>query len=286
MKQIFTICRTTYIKWLLNTKMLVLLLAGIFMYIYCIEPMSHYASVLGTPLNIIEPFISVTNCTFFAPLMPILFLFLVSDEPRLDQSSLFILYRSGRAKWFCGQLLFIMLAGLTYLLIVFIISILFIWKDSFIANGWSIAVRQIHEPKNRELFEQSGLSQIELSVLNQFRPYTALIYSFLSMWGYMTATGSIMLLFTLNGKKLFGVFLNVLVNGISLLMFSSESFLKWILPPSHVILARHYDDSLNITYLDIKYSLLYDAVLLICVVLFAYRSAKKCSFHVIDATEG
>lgn len=36
MKQIFTICRTTYVKWLLNTKMFVLLLAGIFMYIYCI----------------------------------------------------------------------------------------------------------------------------------------------------------------------------------------------------------------------------------------------------------
>lgn len=286
MKHTLTICRTTYIKWLLNTKMLVLLLAGIFMYIYCIEPMEHYASILGSPLNVVEPFISVTNCTFFAPLMPILFLFLVSDEPRLDQSSLFILFRTGRKKWFCGQLMFIILAGFTYLLIIFIISIIFIAKDSFVANGWSIAVRQIHEPEYRELFEQSGLSQIELSVLNQFRPFTALIYSFLSMWGYMTATGAIMLLFTLNGQKLIGIFLNVIVNGISLLMFSSEFSAKWLLPPTHVILARHYDDSMNITFLDIKYSLIYDAVLLICTIWLAYRRAKKCSFHIIDGTEG
>lgn len=285
MKHIFTVCRMTYWQWICNTRMLLLLLAGIFMYVYCIEPMQHYASVMGTPLNILEPFISITNSMFTAPLLPILFLFLIANFPRLDQSSAFVLHRIGRRKWFWGQMLFVTLAGFTYLLLLFLMTIIVSHTTGFLANGWSLAVRQIYEPKYRSLFLSSGISQIDLSVLNQFRPYQAFFISFGCMWGYMILTGAIIQLFTLRGRKMLGVFLNVLANGIGMLLLAVESPLKWLFPSAHVILARHYDEILNNTYLDIKYSFLYDLIMLVSTLYFAWQSAELCSFHIIDATE-
>lgn len=265
--------------------MMVLFLVFIFLYIYCIEPMQYYAAVLQTPLNMLEPFISIMNSLYTAPLLPILFLFLISDFPKLDQSSSFILLRTGRRSWFWGQIAFIALAALTYLLIIFLFSMASVASQAFWANGWSLAVREIYAPKYTDLFTQSGLSQIDLSVLNQSRPFQALTTSFVLMWGYMIVTGAMLMVFALNGKKLVGIFLNVAANALGLIMLAVDTPLKWALPSAHTVFAWHYDATYHITYLDIKYSYLYDAVLLVTMLYFAWRSTENCSFHTIDTTE-
>ena len=285
MKKVVSVCRAVYWQWIMNTKMIVLLIAAIFLYIYCIEPMLFYAEALNTPLNLLEPFISITNSIYAAPLIPLLFLFLISSFPRLDQSSGFILFRIGRTKWFFGQILFIVFAGLTYLSVIGLFSILIVCKDAFLANGWSLAVRKIYEPSNLNLFRQAGLAQIDLSVLNQFRPYTAAFCSFLLMWNYTVVTGMILMLFAIRGKKVFGFFLNILANAVGTVLVVMNSSIMWVFPSAHITLTNHYDKELNITYFDVKYSFLYNFILLIVVALLAYRNVKNCSFHTIDVTE-
>lgn len=285
MKKAMTVCRTVYWQWLCSTKMLTLLLAAVFLYIYCIEPMQFYAAALQTPLNLIEPFVSITNALYAAPLFPLLFLFLISAFPRLDQSSGFMLFRIGRRSWFFGQMLFLALASLTFLAIFFVFSVLAVCRDAFLANGWSLAVRKIYEPENLHLFQQSGLAQIDLSVLNQFRPREALLLSLLLMWGYMVVTGAVLLLFALRGKKLLGFFLNIAANAVGTVLVAFRVQVMWLFPSAHISLANHYDGTRSITYFDIRCSLLYNAVLLALVTLLAYRTAERCSFHTIDATE-
>ncbi len=285
MNQSWTICSTTYLHWIGSSKMLVLCLVFIFLYNYCIEPMQYYASVLETPLNMLEPFISIMNSLYTAPLIPILFLFLISDYPKLDQSSSFILLRTGRRSWFWGQITFIALAALTYLFIILVFSVAIVASEAFWANGWSLAVREIYAPKYADLFTQSGLSQIDLSVLNQSRPFQAAITCFILMWGYMIVTGAILLLFALNGKKLVGIFLNVTANALGLLMLAVDTPLKWVLPSAHTVFAWHYDATYHNTYLDIRISYFYDAFLLILMLCLAWQSTKGCSFHTIETTE-
>ncbi len=285
MKQIWTVCRTTYIHWICNTRMLVLLLIGIFLYIHCINPMKHYAAVLGTPLNVLEPFVSIMNSGYTTPLLPVLFLYLISDFPKLNQSSTFILFRLGRVKWFCGQMLFVALAGFTYLLTIFLFTLLTTCTDAFLDNGWSLAVRQIYEPKYTDLFSQSGLSQIDLSVLNQSRPYQATAIGFLLMWSYTVVSGAILMLFALRGQKLLGIFLNVITNALGLLFLMIDTPLKWVLPSAHIMFAQHYDGQRNITFLDVKFSYLYNLILLGAMLWLTWQSTLNCSFHTIDATE-
>jgi hypothetical protein len=262
-----------------------MLIVAIFLYVYCIEPMQIYAAALDTPLNLLEPFISITNSVYAAPLLPLLFLFLISSFPCLDQSSGFILFRIGRTNWFLGQILFIGCAGLTYLSIILLFSVLVVCKDAFLANGWSLAVRRIYDPSNLDLFRQAGLAQINLSVLNQFRPYPAAIFSFLLMWSYIVVTGTVLMLFAVRGKKVIGFFFNVLSNAVGTVLVVMNSSIMWIFPSAHIMLANHYDESLNITYFDIEYSFLYSFILLVIVMWLAYKSIKTCSFHTIDVTE-
>ena len=82
-----------------------------------------------------------------------------------------------------------------------------------------------------------------------------------------------------------GFFLNIAANTVGTVLVIFRAWVMWLFPSAHISLANHYDGTRNITYLDIRFSLLYNAVLLGIVMLFAYRTAQTCSFHTIDATE-
>ena len=84
---------------------------------------------------------------------------------------------------------------------------------------------------------------------------------------------------------LFGFFLNILANAVGTVLVVMNSSIMWVFPSAHITLTNHYDKELNITYFDVKYSFLYNFILLIVVALLAYRNVKNCSFHTIDVTE-
>lgn len=73
-------------------------------------------------------------------LIPAVYVFLISDCPRLDSSSLFLLHRTSRREWVTGQLLFFALTALAFSLLIFLCAVLPNSMDAFAANGWSTVV--------------------------------------------------------------------------------------------------------------------------------------------------
>ena len=120
----WSIAFVEYQKWLNNPRMIILLCAIVFMWNFAISPLVSLSEEMNSPLNALEPFIAVLNSKFLCLIMPAVYLFLISDYPRLDKNGVFVLSRVGRVNWFLGQLNFFFLAAFTFMSIIFIGSFL------------------------------------------------------------------------------------------------------------------------------------------------------------------
>lgn len=277
MKQIWSVCRSTYLDWLLRPQMLVMIPVLLFYYIKMIEPMCYYADVLGTPLGVLEPYLCLLNSVAAVPVLPMVFLFLLAGYPKLNPFSVFQLTRIGKEKWYCGQCLFVLLAALTLLAFFLLFSLLMVCDRAFVANGWSIAVRQIYSADHLALAQQSGYARIDLSVLNQIRPYHAFLTCTALQLLYLLIAGTLDLAWTVAGKKMVGVLCNSIGIGLGLLLLMLDTPLKWLLPASHSVFAWHYDSVLNRTYFPVSGSYAYDAVVLVVLLRIGWLIIRRCS---------
>ena len=91
LKKSYVVLKTTYVRWLLSSRLLIFAFAYMFFYTYFIDPLIRLSDYFLTPLNAIEPFISLMNNGYFVPLVALTYLILISDHPKLDNSGTFIL---------------------------------------------------------------------------------------------------------------------------------------------------------------------------------------------------
>lgn len=286
MKRIWNICITTYFDWLFRQQTLLIFPILIFIYINIIEPMQYYASIFDTPLNLLEPFLCILNSVYSVPLMPLSYLFLFAGYPKLTMSTIPQLYRTSKRTWYLGQCLFTLMAVFTFLLCIFTFSILAVYKNAYLANGWSIAIRQIHNKEYHDLEVQSGIAVIDLSVLNHTRPYKAFLQCSLLQLMYMYIAALIDFCFTLYGHKLIGIIVNVISTGLGMFLLLSDTIFKWLVPASHAVFAWHFDQILNHVYMPIWMSFTYNVVLIVVLFSIGLFSVRKCSIMSVLHTEG
>ena len=68
------------------------------------------------------------------------------------------------------------------------------------------------------------------------------------------------LCFTLIGRKLTGILMNVLLTRAGLFLIVTDTGIKWMFPSAHAVFAWHYDQMLNQTYCSVSVSIIYDLV--------------------------
>lgn len=84
--------------------MIILGVLLIFIYNFAIEPLLKNAEEMGEPLNILEPFIAVANSDAILLIIPLVFLTLIADFPKIDTNTVFYIIRVGRINWLLGQM--------------------------------------------------------------------------------------------------------------------------------------------------------------------------------------
>lgn len=105
LKQSFFCARAEFIKWICDARMMILGVLLIFIYSFAIEPLKSNAELMGEPLNILEPFIAIANSGAILLIIPLIFLTLIADFPKIDTNTVFYIMRVGRLNWLFGQLL-------------------------------------------------------------------------------------------------------------------------------------------------------------------------------------
>lgn len=100
--------------------MIILGVLLIFIYSFAIEPLKSNAKLMGEPLNILEPFIAIANSGAILLIIPLVFLTLIADFPKIDTNTVFYIMRVGRLNWLFGQLLKLIFMALSYLAVIFL----------------------------------------------------------------------------------------------------------------------------------------------------------------------
>lgn len=136
----FKMMRSEYLCWLFNSRIILLPCVFIIVYTMITSDLVKCANNMGAPINLLEPFIGICNSATFLGFIPIVFLVLIADFPRIDNNMILKIYRAGRIKWVLSQLLFLLAADVTFVFLLFVGITLPILQHGFWFNGWSDVV--------------------------------------------------------------------------------------------------------------------------------------------------
>lgn len=99
--------------------MITLAALAIFIYVFAVAPLNANAELMGKPLNALEPYIAALNSGSLLLIIPLGFLAVSSDFPRIDRAAMFEMIRTGRLNWFLGQLADLVMMCAAYLFFIF-----------------------------------------------------------------------------------------------------------------------------------------------------------------------
>ncbi len=281
MKKQITVCRYSLSAWLSSTKIMIFLLYFIVSYQLFIKPYIEFSEQIDSPLGTFEPFLIMTSMPYAASLLPILMVILLCDIPIIDASNKFVIYRTGKIRWFMGQMIFVICISFVLQMLVMLFSLMTVNTHSFLANGWSL-------PMRNALTENSNIVsafRLDGAILNQVRPFQLVVISLVMNILHTLTIGLIQYCFALSGKRVLGVLVNIAMIGAGFCLWYVNTPYKWILPLSHALYTGHYDEFYNKTYCDIELSYVYFAVLIIVLFLIAFKLTKKSSFHNIEVVD-
>ena len=84
----FKMMRSEYLCWLFNSRIILLPCVFIIVYTMITSDLVKCANNMGAPINLLEPFIGICNSATFLGFIPIVFLVLIADFPRIDFQNL------------------------------------------------------------------------------------------------------------------------------------------------------------------------------------------------------
>ena len=133
-RQITCVFRREYIEWITNPRMLMCVVLVVMVREIVLLPMRNLSMGMGQPINAMEPVIAVANSGVLLMLMPLVYLVIMADFPRVSGNTYFYLTRTGRINWIMGQIIFQIVSLLTYLLFVIISTLVQTVSFSFLIN--------------------------------------------------------------------------------------------------------------------------------------------------------
>ncbi|MCH5275407.1 MAG: hypothetical protein J1E65_06170 [Lachnospiraceae bacterium] len=281
LKRIWQISRIEYYKWIINPRMIVAAAMIIFFWNFAVYPLMELSAAMNSPLNSLEPFLAVVNSKALNLITPAVYLFLISDYPRLDRNGLFSLQRVRKREWVIGQFLFFIYSAFSFLLVLFLFMLLPNAKNSFVADGWSLVVTQygIFFPERAASFAATLITK---ELYNQIAPFEAAAVAFILNLFYLTLLAMILLLFyTFNAKKVgVTVAAGIIAFGSALGMIKSSGM--WIFPMAHTMVSLHFTDYFRKPIMPLKTSFLYFVCAIVVLLVVSLLAIKHTNFLNID----
>ena len=239
LKQSFFCAMAEFIKWICDARMIILGVLLIFIYSFAIEPLKSNAKLMGEPLNILEPFIAIANSGAILLIIPLVFLTLIADFPKIDTNTVFYIMRVGRLNWLFGQLLKLIFMALSYLAVIFLGAVLPMLSDGFWYNGWSNVATKFASrfPEHSGNF---GVQLLPENLYNQLTVFSAAVQSYLLVFAYLMIIGLILLSFSLVKHKTVGFVLCGAVISLGTAFCSIKTTLMWTMPMANSIIWLHY----------------------------------------------
>ena len=276
-KQAFSCARTEYIKWVCDARMIILGVLVIFIYTFAIEPLLKNAEEMGEPLNILEPFIAIANSGAILLIIPLVFLTLIADFPKIDTNTVFYIIRVGRVNWLLGQIIKLVMMALSYLAFIFAGAVIPMLSKGFWYNGWSNVATQfaVRFPEKSGNF---GVQLLPENLYNQLSVFKAAIQSYLLVFAYLMIIGLLLLAFSLVKKKTMGFVLCGAVISLGTAFCSIKTVLMWSMPMANSIIWLHFTKYFRQPVVSLTFSIIYLCTFIAALIVFCVIAIKKFNY--------
>lgn len=274
-RKIWGVARTEYTGWITNPRVIILGVLLVFIKTLAIDPLTARAEKFGSTMIIFEPFIAVGNSGMLVLFIPLTFLILLSDYPKLGGNTLFYISRTSKRNWLCGQILFLIMAILTFLSAIFLSSLLF--SGGQFGTEWSEAVRKYAArfPEEAWSFDSQLLPS---NLYNQIPMMTALWQTSVLLGAYLLVLALIIYLLKLLFSGSAGLGGAVLVIALGTVTTSLYSPLRWAFPTANAIIWLHHREVLSKQIYPMWASFLYFGALLTLLTAANFIALKKLRF--------
>ncbi|MBR1764572.1 MAG: hypothetical protein IJ746_04180 [Ruminococcus sp.] len=277
LKQAFSCARTEFIKWVCDARMIILGVLLIFIYNFAIEPLLKNAEEMGEPLNILEPFIAIANSGAILLIIPLVFLTLIADYPKIDTNTVFYIIRVGRLNWLLGQIIKLVMMGLSYLAVIFLGAVVPMLREGFWYNGWSSVATQF-ATRFPEKSGNFGVSLLPENLYNQLSVFEAAVKSYLLVFAYLMILGLLLLAFSLIKKKTAGFVLCGAVISLGAAFCSIKTAYMWTMPMANSIIWLHYTKYFRQPVVSMQFSVIYLCTFIAALVAFCVIAIKRFNY--------
>lgn len=205
LKTIFRICAQNFRKWQTDYRIWTITLFLIIMTLIYVDDVKKVADYTGGGMSVwIFPFLYSQFYTKVLFTLPVVLMF--CDAPFVDKNQLFIMMRTTRTKWLCGQLLYIVLASGIYYLFIFAVSILSTVFYGDFSLEWGKTLNMLaYSPTVAYDAEVYSLT-VSRIVVEYFTPLLACFYTFILSWLSAIFLGHVVFVCNLfTGSRIWGI---------------------------------------------------------------------------------
>jgi len=248
-----------------------------------------FAYDCNTTIQAFEPYIWTFGDANSILLISLMLILLFADMPFLSEGTPYYLIRVKQRTWLAGQITYVLLTTLLYMLVVFAITTIICMGNSFIGNTWSETAAILgYSGAGKAVALPALVKTLELS-----RPYACAATILLLMVLYTLTMVCLMLLVNIRRGKsagivavfvfsLYGYLLNPqLFNQVFSLsgeiMYQANVVVGWLSPLSHATYHMHnfgYDLLPRLWHTYVVFS-----AMIIFLLILTLRALKKYDFH-------
>ena len=274
---IFSVAKSEFLNWITNPRIIIVGVLLIFMYTLAVEPLLEHVSKMGIPLNVLEPFLAIGNSGMLVMLMPCVFMVLISDYPHMTGAAIFQIHRTGKINLIIGQIVFVIMAIISFVSIVLLGSIL-LSKGKFIQT-WSDVVTKYSSqfPNESDSFTTALLPS---NLYNQIPIHKALMHTLILMISYLFVLSMIIYFFKLINAHAAGLLFSSFIVAAGVVTCSLKSKIMWLFPMANTIVWLHFDEILRKPKEPIWYSYLYFGI--ICLILLVLNCVLAKRMQIIN----
>lgn len=276
-KKSLSLAMTEFVKWAADARMIIFGVLLIFIYSLVIEPLMENAVLMGEPLNILEPFIAVENSGLVLLIIPLVFLTLIADFPKIDTNTAFYISRTGRVNWLAGQIIKLVLMGISCMTVIFLGSVLPVIAKGSWGNVWSRTATDFAEnfPERSGSF---GAQLIPKNLYNQMSVFTAAVESSLLVYAYLMVIGLLLLFFSLIKRKTMGFVLCGFIISMGTALCSVKTKLMWSMPMANSIIWLHYTEYFSEPVMPLWFSVCYLCTAVLVLMVLCFYAIRKFNY--------
>ncbi len=269
-----------FIRWIIDPKMILFLISGIFVYQTVSAPLLSIAEEGKAKMSIFEPVIAVGSSGLVMLILPLLFLVMVSDYPSRYSNSFFSIVRIGRRNWLISQYIQGIFLTLAYQALFFLMVMIPLLGKT----RWKMSWSRFFEAFFRENKDAGGYvrSLFPTRLYYQMSLPKALLETYLFLGLYLYILLLVLLTASLYRRHIMGTFLcgGIVIVGSALC--SAKTPVMWAFPMAHSVVWLHYTEYFRKMVFSMEATYLYFAFVIGVLIYWQWGLIRTYSYGMED----